>query len=73
MNRGPLELARWIPDARGQDFQKLRKVVGVVVRSPNEREIDRLAVDLKSARGQRVPQIAMALDFESTSQIFVSS
>ncbi len=47
------------------------KMGGIVIGTPDHRDINKVAVDLVSPRGQRIREVFPALDLEESSQFFV--
>jgi hypothetical protein len=66
-----LRIARRVSARRGQDGQELRKILGIVVRAPDDRDINKTTVDLMAPPGQPVPEISLVSEFEESLQVLV--
>ena len=62
-----------VPRGRGQDGQQFGKMEGIVVRPPNECEINEVAVGKVCSGGHRVPQVFPVLEFENSPEFCVGS
>ena len=60
-----------LPAAVARIIQKLCESEDIGARPPKHRDISKLAVDLVSRYGQRVPEVLLVFEFEESLQFFV--